>query len=284
MKRYQLVYTGSGRWAEKEEKQKQRLPEEVIRHRNSMHYTIPFMLNYTGLCKETHGELVKAMLVVLMMSDRISGDFIFVFAFYELFKMLSIRVDHIIKMQDDFFYGRNIFKKSKCNKGNSNLSINPCLFQICVIMVWFLLWKTHWKSPWCLERLRAEGEDFRGWGSWMASPMQRMWTWANFGRWWGTRRPGMLQSMGSQRVRYNQATEQQWQDSGRLTVRTRDLITISWTEVKKIYSSFGRTRGLHTARSIGSGNSWTVFSVIQNESSLRIFQNWCCYCGQDLKS
>ena len=30
----------------------------------------------------------------------------------------------------------------------------------------------------------------------MASLMQ--WTWANFRRWWGTGRPGMLQSMGSQ--------------------------------------------------------------------------------------
>ena len=94
----------------KGEKQKQRLPEEVIHHRNSTQYTIPFMLNYTGLCKETHGELVKAMLVVLMMSDRISGDFIFIFAFYELFKMLSIRVDHmIIKMQDDIFLWQKYF-------------------------------------------------------------------------------------------------------------------------------------------------------------------------------
>ena len=55
---------------------------------------------------------------------------------------------------------------------------------------------THWKSPWCWERLKAEGEQaVRGWNGWMASLMQWMWTWANFGRWWGTERPGMLQSM-----------------------------------------------------------------------------------------
>ena len=77
------------------EKQKQGLPEEVIHHRNSAHYTIPFMLNYTELCKETHEEMVRAMLVVLIVSNRISGDFIFIFAFYELFKILSIRVDHM---------------------------------------------------------------------------------------------------------------------------------------------------------------------------------------------
>ena len=35
---------------------------------------------------------------------------------------------------------------------------------------------THWKRPWCWERLRAgeEGDD-RGWDGWMASPTQ--WTW-----------------------------------------------------------------------------------------------------------
>ena len=35
---------------------------------------------------------------------------------------------------------------------------------------------THWKSPWCWERLRAEGETGnRGWDGWMASLTQ--WTW-----------------------------------------------------------------------------------------------------------
>ena len=34
-------------------------------------------------------------------------------------------------------------------------------------------------------------------------------TWVNFGRWWRTGRPGMLQSMGLQRVGHNWMTEQQ---------------------------------------------------------------------------
>ena len=35
---------------------------------------------------------------------------------------------------------------------------------------------THWESPWCSERSKAEGEEgIRGWDGWMASPMQ--WTW-----------------------------------------------------------------------------------------------------------
>ena len=43
----------------------------------------------------------------------------------------------------------------------------------------------------------------------MASLIPWAWTWANSGRWWGTGRPGVLHSMGSQRAWHNWATEQQ---------------------------------------------------------------------------
>ena len=43
----------------------------------------------------------------------------------------------------------------------------------------------------------------------MASLIQRTRTWANSGRWWGTGKPGVLQSMGSPRVGHDLATEQQ---------------------------------------------------------------------------
>ena len=45
-------------------------------------------------------------------------------------------------------------------------------------------------------------------GSQMASLMQWTWTWANFGRWWGTGKPGVLQLLGLQRVGHNWVTEQ----------------------------------------------------------------------------
>ena len=38
---------------------------------------------------------------------------------------------------------------------------------------------------------------------------QRTWIWANLRRWWRTGNPGMLQSMGFQRVRHNWVTERQ---------------------------------------------------------------------------
>ena len=60
---------------------------------------------------------------------------------------------------------------------------------------------THWKRPWCWERLKAGGEgDDRGWDGWMASLTQWTWVWVNCRSWWWTGRPGVLQSIGSQRV------------------------------------------------------------------------------------
>ena len=60
---------------------------------------------------------------------------------------------------------------------------------------------THWKRPWCWERLKARGEgDDRGSDGWMASPSQWIWVWVSLGSWWWIGRPGVLQSMGSQRV------------------------------------------------------------------------------------
>ena len=70
----------------------------------------------------------------------------------------------------------------------------------------WLIWK-----DWCWERLKAGGKgDDRGWDGWMASPTQWTWVWVNSGNWWWTRRPGVLQSMGSQRVRHNWVTEVKW--------------------------------------------------------------------------
>ena len=69
----------------------------------------------------------------------------------------------------------------------------------------------HWKRPWCWERLKAGGEgDNRGWDGWMVSLTQWTWIWANFRRWWRTGKPDVLQSMGSQRVRPDWATELNW--------------------------------------------------------------------------
>ena len=70
---------------------------------------------------------------------------------------------------------------------------------------------THWKRPWCWERLRAGGEGGdREWDGWMASLTQWTWIWASSGSSWWTGKPGVLQSMGLQRVGHDWATELNW--------------------------------------------------------------------------
>ena len=79
-----------------------------------------------------------------------------------------------------------------------------------------VFWPPHAKSwligkDWCWEGLGAGGEgDDRGWDGWMASLTWWTWVWVNSGSWWWTGRPGVLQFMGSQRVRHGWATELNW--------------------------------------------------------------------------
>ena len=66
---------------------------------------------------------------------------------------------------------------------------------------------THWKRPWCWERLTAGEGDDGGWDGWMASLTQWTWVWINSGSWWWTGRPGVLLSTGCQRVGRDWVTE-----------------------------------------------------------------------------
>ena len=77
---------------------------------------------------------------------------------------------------------------------------------------------TLWKRPWIWERLNVEGEgDKREWDSWMASLSLWTWVWANFRSWWWTGKPGVLQSMGLQRVRQDWVTELYWESLWEIT-------------------------------------------------------------------
>ena len=77
---------------------------------------------------------------------------------------------------------------------------------------------THWKRPWCWERLMAGEGDHTGWDGWMASLTQWTWVWVDSGSWWWTGRPGVLWFMGSQRVRHDWVTELNWTETA---IRTR---------------------------------------------------------------
>ena len=67
------------------------------------------------------------------------------------------------------------------------------------------------EKTWCWERLKVGRQgDNREWDGWVASLTQRTWVWVNSESWWWTGRPGVLQSMGLQRVGHDWATELNW--------------------------------------------------------------------------
>ena len=75
---------------------------------------------------------------------------------------------------------------------------------------------TLFKRPWYWERLKVGGEgDNRRWDGWMASSTWWTWVWVGTGSWWWTGRPGVLQSLRSQRVGHNWATELNWNEHAR---------------------------------------------------------------------
>ena len=73
----------------------------------------------------------------------------------------------------------------------------------------YLMWRTDsFEKTLMLGRLKAGGEGYdRGWAGWMASPTKWTWVLVNSRSWWWTGRPGVLQSMGLQRVGQAWATE-----------------------------------------------------------------------------
>ena len=91
---------------------------------------------------------------------------------------------------------------------------------------------TDWKRPWCWERLKVGGEgDDRGWDGWMASPTRWTWVWVSSRSWWWTGRPGVLQSMGFQRVRHDWATELNWTETSNKELSRPHPFFMLWLEI-----------------------------------------------------
>ena len=89
------------------------------------------------------------------------------------------------------------------------------------------------------------------------------WVWANSGRWWKTGKPGMLQSMASQRVKWH------------------DLATEQWQQSRTIGSS---RRKMHADSGLSSGSPKRRWMILANFHGVDIptisgFQHdviWCC--------
>ena len=65
------------------------------------------------------------------------------------------------------------------------------------------------RKDWRQEKKGMTEDEMVG----IASPTRWTWVWASFGSWWWTGKPGVLQSMGLQRVRYDWVTELNWTPS-----------------------------------------------------------------------
>ena len=80
-----------------------------------------------------------------------------------------------------------------------------------------ILWSPDVTCNWLIWKDPDAGKDWRREEKgqqrmrWLGGIMtQWTWVWVNSGSWWWTGRPGVLQSMGSQRVWHNWATELNW--------------------------------------------------------------------------
>ena len=73
-----------------------------------------------------------------------------------------------------------------------------------------LMWSDSLEKTRMLGKIKSRrSRGYRGWDGWMALPTQWTWVWASSWRQRRTGQPGELWSMGLQRVRHDQATEQQ---------------------------------------------------------------------------
>ena len=117
-----------------------------------------------------------------------------------------------------------------------------------------LMWRTDiGKDPDAgIDWGQEEKGTTRGWDGWMSSPTRWTWVSVSSGSWWWTGKPGMLQSMGLQRISHNWATELDWTDcmytallSGQEFIPSYCeywwLITLNWFP----FWAFPSTKGRH---------------------------------------
>ena len=119
---------------------------------------------------------------------------------------------------------------------------------------------THWKRPWCWARLKAGEEGYdRGWDGWMASLTRWTWVWASSGSWWRTGKPGMLQSMGLQKVGHDWVTELIGTELN--TVKGFDIVNKAEVDIFLEFSCFFDDPISSVGQSIGVSASASVLPM-----------------------
>ena len=129
------------------------------------------------------------------------------------------------------------------------------------------------KDPDVPKDWRQEEKGTTKWDGWMASLTWWIWVWVSSRSWWLTGKPGMLQSMGSQRVRHN------WVSTGQcLHIRIRIIATKpKWNKIKqnkpkltKKKTKFGTVlNGLILQEKkryyrFRSGKVWNIETILKN--------------------
>ena len=91
---------------------------------------------------------------------------------------------------------------------------------------------THWKRPWCWERLKAKGEgNNKGWDGWKALLTQWTWVWASSRRWLKNREAWRATVHGV-------AKSQTWLSDWITTIHTHTYTYIFWFPWVKYYQCF----------------------------------------------
>ena len=110
----------------------------------------------------------------------------------------------------------------------------------------------------------------------MASLTQWMWVWVTSGSWWWTGRPGVLQFMGSQRVRHDWATDLIWSGYNQL-VCLNSLVTylgntVFFLKINKM--RLWRVNGdVYVTSDLGESQE-QVWEVLTSRPNLLLKANW----------
>ena len=113
--------------------------------------------------------------------------------------------------------------QSILKENSPDFSLEGLMFKLKLQYFGHLMWITDsFEKTLMLGKMKAGGEgNDREWDGWMASLTQWTWVCINSGSLQRTGRLGMLQSMGSQRVRHDWATELNWTGYFKIHVFTR---------------------------------------------------------------
>ena len=106
-------------------------------------------------------------------------------------------------------------KKSILKEISPEYSLEGLILKLKLQYFGYLMWRTDSLEKTLMlgkiEGRTRRGGDNRGWDGWVASLSQWIWVWANSGNWWWTGKPGVLESMESQRVGHDSHwTELNW--------------------------------------------------------------------------